>query len=79
MAKVVYAPLKGSTPGKKPSSVTKKQVTGAAGQIMTVYTLNADGGTFGADLSYAFGRNVAKVRSTNKDPKGLNGRVPPKG
>jgi hypothetical protein len=68
MAKVVVTNLKskpnGSGRGK--TSVTEKRVRDTDGQVKTLRTLDAGSPTFGTDLQYVFGKNVAKARRDNK-------------
>jgi hypothetical protein len=66
MAKVVVRSLKikPNTSGK--TSVTEKRVRDRAGQLKTLRTLDVGSRTFGADLQYVFGKNVAKARRDNK-------------
>ncbi len=77
MAKVVYASLKPSKPGRN-TSVTTKHVTTADGERLTVHTVNADSPTFGEDLSYVFKKNVAKARRENKRLLSSGDRAPAK-
>ena len=67
MAKVVVADLKGKPRGGAAAGkVAKKRVRDAEGHVKTLYTLDLGSPTFGADLEYVFGRNVAKARRDNK-------------
>ena len=75
MAKVEYVKLKRSR-SKKPDSVTSKRVKDVQGKANTVYTVDADSGTFGTDLEYAFGQKVKRVRRENTKRFGLADRVP---
>lgn len=50
----------------KDTSVTAKKIRTGEGTVQTMFTLDAGSDTFGADLSYVFGRNVAKARRENK-------------
>jgi hypothetical protein len=61
---------------KASKAVTTKRVRDAAGKLVNILTLNADSATFADDLTYAFGRNVAKARRRNKPAGKL---VPSKG
>jgi len=68
MAKVVVGCFK-STKGKsKPegTAVAVKRVRDTEGKVKTLRTLDAGSRTFGSDLQYVFGRNVAKARRDNK-------------
>ena len=74
MAKVVITRFK-SVPkksGREKVAVTEKRVRGADGKVKTLRTLDAGSRTFGADLEYVFGRNVAKARRDNKRVIGAN-------
>jgi len=66
MAKVVFRSLKGVKPRKKDTAVTVKRVRNPEGGKTTVYVVDADSQTFGADLTYAFQRNVTRARRLNK-------------
>jgi len=73
MAKVIVASLKaGSRSGRSVSAVTEKRVRDTVGQIKTLRTLDAGSHTFGDDLQYVFGKNVAKARRENKRTAGVN-------
>jgi hypothetical protein len=48
------------------TSVTEKRVRDTEGQVKTLRTLDAGSRTFGDDLQYVFGKNVAKARRDNK-------------
>ena len=66
MAKIVIGNLK-SKPGRRgKTSVTKKRVRDTDGQVKMLWTLDLGSATFGQDLQYVFGRNVAKARRDNK-------------
>jgi hypothetical protein len=66
MAKVVVKSLKSKSKRLRKTSVTEKRVRNASGQVKTLRTLDAGSRTFGADLQYVFGKNVAKARRDNK-------------
>ena len=70
MTKIVIASL-GSKARRKVSSLSKKRVRGAGGQVKTPRTLDAGSRTFGDDLEYIFGKNVAKARRENKKTIGV--------
>ncbi|MDY6924752.1 MAG: hypothetical protein ACK4JY_07815 [Brevundimonas sp.] len=55
-----------SRPGRKPKGVTSKRVTAANGEKVTIRSIEANSPTFGEDLLYVFGRNVAAARRENK-------------
>jgi hypothetical protein len=65
--KVVVADLNGKPRGRRATGpVAKNRVRDAEGHVKTLYTLDLGSPTFGADLQYVFGRNVAKARRDNK-------------
>jgi hypothetical protein len=64
MAKVILKSLKSKSPGK--TAVSEKRVRTDEGQVKTLRTLDVRSRTFGADLQYVFGKNVAKARRDNK-------------
>jgi len=67
MAKIVVTSLKSKAGGRAlAASVTKKRVRDTNGQLKTLRTLDAGSRTFGDDLGYVFGKNVAKARRENK-------------
>ena len=67
MAKVIIADLNGKPRGRTAAgSVARKRVRDAEGQVKTLYTLDLGSPSFGADLQYVFGKNVAKARRDNK-------------
>ena len=51
---------------KKPAAVSEKRVRDSAGQLRTMWTLDAGSPTFGTDLQYVFQKNVNKARRENK-------------
>lgn len=82
MAKVVVKKLEGR--GAKahktgPSSVGQKRVRGSDGELHTLRTLNTGSKTFSRDLTYVFGKNVAKARRENKRVIGQTDCAPDKG
>lgn len=73
MVKVVIASLKSRRKGSASgASVTKKRVKDASGQVRTLRTLDAGSSTFGEDLRYVFGKNVAKARRENRRAVGAS-------
>jgi hypothetical protein len=67
MAKVVVRSLQAKPKGRRGSTgVAEKRVRDTEGQVKTLRTLDARSQTFGDDLQYVFGRNVAKARRDNK-------------
>ena len=68
MTKVVVSKLKSkpASSSRDKTSVTEKRVRDAEGQKKTLLTLDSSSATFGHDLQYAFGKNVAKARRDNK-------------
>jgi hypothetical protein len=67
MAKVVVTSLRSKLKGRRETtSVTEKRVRDTEGQVKTLRTLDAGSRTFGDDLQYVFGKNVAKARRDNK-------------
>lgn len=67
MAKIVVTSLKSKAKGRaSAASVTEKRVKDTGGQTKTLRTLDAGSRTFGDDLRYVFGKNVAKARRDNK-------------
>jgi hypothetical protein len=57
-------------------AVGEKRVRDAAGRVRTLRVLDLKSPTFGADLLYVFGRNVAKARRDNKRVIGAADVVP---
>jgi hypothetical protein len=79
MAKVVITKFKHSTArdiGAKNAAVETKKVRGESGDIHTLSTLDAHSRSFTDDLTYVFGRNVARARRENKRLTGSADRVP---
>lgn len=74
--KVVGKRRKGAT---RPDSVGQKRVRSADGEFRTLRTIKTDSKTFGNDLTYVFGKNVAKARRENKRLTGSTDVVPFKG
>ena len=70
MARVIVASLK-SKSGPTKASVNAKRVRDTTGQIKTVRTLDIGSNSFGSDLRYVFGKNVAKARRDNKRAAGV--------
>lgn len=82
MAKVVIKKLDGKTARKVAASalsVGQKRVRDGDGELRTLRTLNAGSKTFSSDLTYVFGKNVAKARRENKRVTGRTDSVPVKG
>lgn len=77
MVKVVYADLQTSKRGPSPA-VTRKRVRTADGKTETLLVLDGDSPSFPDDLTYAFRRNVARVRRENKRMLGSAGGAPAK-
>jgi hypothetical protein len=81
LAKVVIAKLQGKTArkiGAKDASVGRKRVRQTEGEVSTLRTLDLSSKTFGNDLTYVFGRNVAKARRENKRVTGAPDSAPHK-
>jgi hypothetical protein len=77
MAKVVVASLKSKPNGRRDTgSVTEKRVRDTEGQVRMLRILDAGSLTFGEDLQYVFGKNVAKARRDNKRAIGASDVVP---
>jgi len=68
MAKVVVKSLNPKSKGR--AAVTEKRVRDTTGKVKILRTLDARSDTFGADLQYVFGKNVAKARRDNKRATG---------
>jgi len=67
MTKHVAASLQVKSNGTRArTSVSKKRVRDAAGQVKTLRVLDIGSETFGDDLQFVFGKNVAKARRDNK-------------
>jgi len=80
MSKVVVAKGKISKAEPKSASVSEKRVRDAVtGEVIVLRTLEGRSKTFGRDLSYVFGKNIAKARRENKQVTGVADRVPAKG
>lgn len=60
-------------------SVLVKRIRATDGRLMTIRTIDAASKTFGSDITYVFGRNVAKARRDNKRVTGVTDVVPAKG
>ncbi|NEX94130.1 hypothetical protein [Caulobacter sp. 17J65-9] len=79
MAKVVIASLnRKPRTGRHALKVVVKRVRDPEGQLKTVRTLDADSQSFGEDLRFVFGKNVAKARRDNKKATGVTDLVPAK-
>lgn len=63
--KVVYASLQPSKPAPSPA-ITRKRIKRSDGSTETILVLDGDSPSFPDDLTYAFKRNVARVRRENK-------------
>lgn len=79
MAKVVIASLnRKPRTGRQALKVAVKRVRDPQGQLKTVRTLDADSQSFGEELLFVFGKNVAKARRDNKKVTGVTDLVPAK-
>ena len=78
MAKIVVASLK-TKARRATSCVSTKRIRDTEGQIKTLRTVDAGSQTFGDDLKFVFGKNVAKARRENKRTIGANDVVLIKG
>ena len=79
MPKVVVVKLRGTRKhSSEKSAGTEKRVRDASGKVRVIRTLDGKSKTFGKDLTYVFGRNVAKARRENKQVTGVADRVPAK-
>lgn len=81
MAKVVVKKFNDATAreiGAKKAAVKTKYVRDDEGRKTSLMTLDAGSQSFGSDLTYAFGKNVAKARRDNKRITGSLDRVPAK-
>lgn len=82
MAKVVVKKLAKSTArqiGARGAAISSKRVGDLHGGSTTLVTIDADSKTFANDLTYVFGKNVAKARRENKRITGALDGVPAKG
>jgi hypothetical protein len=80
MMKVEIKKLSGATArqvGAKASTVKVKRISNAEGS-KRISTLDAGNPNFGDDLTFVFGRNVARARRENKRVTGALDRVPAK-
>jgi hypothetical protein len=80
MAKIVFKKLAMPTArsvGRKAVAMQKETVAGPDGP-REIVTIKTGGDTFARDLTYAFGRNVAKARRENKRVTGELDRAPAK-
>jgi hypothetical protein len=67
MTKHVAARLHAKSNGDRATrTVAEKRVRDTAGQVKTLRVLDIGSETFGDDLQYVFGKNVAKARRDNK-------------
>ena len=67
--KIVIAPLADKTAreiGAKGTTAKRQRVNGADGTVHDVWTLDLGSDNFERDLTYVFGRNVARARQENK-------------
>lgn len=81
MAKVVVKKLPRKSAREiagKGVSAERRRVRGKDGEIRIVWALDGASSTFDADLTYVFGRNVAKARRENKEATGSTDFVPGK-
>jgi hypothetical protein len=63
---------------KKDTSVKLKRFRGAAGEVKTVRTIDANSKTLDLDLTYVFGKNVEAARRENKRVTGREDFQPAK-
>jgi len=79
MAKVVFKKLRGATSRKAgvTAAVVETRVRKPDG-TRVVFTIDTASDTFSQDLTYVFGRNVARARRENKRVTGALDRVPAK-
>lgn len=79
MVKVVFKKLRGATARKAgaTAAVEEKRVRNPDGSRV-IFTIDTGSKTFDQDLTYVFGRNVAKARRENKRVTGALDRVPAK-
>jgi hypothetical protein len=80
MTKVVYTKLSGATARQittKLSAVPNSRSAFSNRKRKTA-TINVNAGTFGDDLTIAFGKNVAAARRVNKKLFGTSDSVPAK-
>jgi hypothetical protein len=68
----------GGKAGRGGASVKEERIRDAAGQVKILRTLDARSRTFGDDLRYVFGKNVAKARRDNKKAVGSADIAPDK-
>lgn len=81
MAKVVVAKLRRKSAREiagKGVSAERRRVRDKDGDIRTIWALDGGSRTFDTDLTYVFGRNVAKARRENKEVTGATDFVPAK-
>jgi hypothetical protein len=66
MTTIIYSSQKKTQARKrKDTSVTTKRVTIPEGRI-TIYKVNANSPTLGADIGYAFAQNVKRERNASR-------------
>jgi hypothetical protein len=58
------------------TSVPEKRIRDTAGRVKTLRVLDIGSRTFGDDLQYVFGKNVAKARRDNKRLLGTSDVAP---
>jgi len=68
-------PAKTNGHAKAKRAVPTKRVQTDDGRLTRIFSLDAESETFGSDLRYTFGRNVAKARRENKMKFGAPDRV----
>lgn len=81
MAKVIVTKLRRKSAREiagKGISVERRRVRDEEGDIKNVWSLDGGSRTFENDLTYVFGRNVAKARRENKELTGATDFVPEK-
>ena len=77
MTKHVAASLHVKSNGVRATrTVAEKRVRDTAGQVKTLRVLDIGSETFGDDLQYVFGKNVAKARRDNKRLLGTSDVAP---
>ena len=70
MTRIVYKSLSEISPSSPPAGVTERIVQVNADASMMVHVLDARRDSFGSDLAYVFGRNVARAREENEQLTG---------
>lgn len=66
MAKVVYSSMKPRKLRRNGTSVTTRRVRSPEGRMTTIYQVDANSPTFGADIGYVFAQNVRRARRANQ-------------